>query len=246
MTANIALILEYDGTDYHGRQLQSGPPTIQGVLLSALEKVLNVRPVLYASGRTDSGVHALGQVVNFRVESRLQPDELQRALNTTLPRDIVVKRAFRVPDDFHAQFSVTAKMYKYVILNRPVSSPLLRRYVWHIKIPLDLTAMREGAKYLIGKHDFRAFWGGDSNDSRNPVRTIESLNISQQGEMIEIRVKADGFLRYMVRTIAGTLVEVGKKKLAPSEVREILLSRDRKEAGPTAPPTGLFLVEVIY
>ncbi len=246
MTANLALVLEYDGTDYHGWQLQNGPPTIQGALLDAIEKVLNVRPVVYASGRTDSGVHALGQVVNFSVESRLQPDELQRALNMTLPRDIVVKRAFLVPDDFHAQFSVTAKTYKYVILNRPVSSPLLRRYAWHIKFPLDVKVMREGANFLVGKHDFRAFWGGDANSLRDPVRTIESLIISQEGEMIELRVKADGFLRYMVRTITGTLVEVGKKKLDPSKIKEILHSRDRKEAGPTAPPIGLFLVEVLY
>lgn len=246
MMVNVALTLEYDGTDYHGWQIQSHAPTVQGVFLNALEKVLGERPVVYASGRTDAGVHALGQVVNFKAETRLRPDELQRALNTLLPRDVVVVRAAKVPDGFHAQFSAAAKTYKYVIWNRQVPSPLLWRYSWHVRCPLDLAAMREGAACLIGTHDFRAFWGGDAGSPRDPVRTMEGLDIERKGETIDIRVKANGFLRYMVRNITGTLVEVGRGKIPPSRVKEILDSKDRRRAGPTAPPRGLFLLEVFY
>ncbi|MFQ5912750.1 MAG: tRNA pseudouridine(38-40) synthase TruA [Nitrospinota bacterium] len=243
---NIALTLEYDGSNYHGWQLQSNAPTVQGALLKAMEKVLGERPQVCVSGRTDAGVHALGQVVNFKVNTRLRPDELQRALNTNLPRDIAIKRAENVPCDFHAQYSAAAKAYKYVILNRASPSPLLARYSWHVRHPLDVSAMREGARHLMGTHDFRAFWGRVSSSPRTPVRTIEELTVSQWGDTIEIRVQADGFLRYMVRNITGTLVEGGKGKIPPSRVKGILDSKDRTQAGPTAPPQGLFLVEVLY
>ncbi|MFQ5691742.1 MAG: tRNA pseudouridine(38-40) synthase TruA, partial [Nitrospinota bacterium] len=240
------LTLEYDGTDYHGWQLQGNVRTLQGALLDALEKLLGRRPTVYASGRTDAGVHALGQVVNFRADTRLQPDEIQRALNSLLPRDIAVRRVGRVPDDFHAQHSSVGKAYKYVILNRGFPSPLLRRFSWHVRSPLDVSGMREGGAHLVGRHDFRAFWGGDAGSERDPVRTVEALDVLPEGETIEIRIKADGFLRYMVRNIVGTLVEVGRGKMTPARVREILESRDRSQAGPTAPPQGLFLVEVFY
>ncbi len=246
MMVNIALVLEFDGSDYHGWQLQENAPSVQGALMDAVERVLGERPKLHASGRTDAGVHALGLVVSFKVDTQLRPDELQRALNGLLPPDIVVRRAEKVPLDFHAQFSVVGKTYKYVILNRDAPSAVFRRYSWHVRAPLDVPAMREGAGFLVGSHDFRSFWGGDSADPRDPVRTVEELNVTQEGEMIDIRIRADGFLRYMVRNITGTLVEVGRKKIAPSRVKEILDSKDRKQAGPTAPPHGLFLVEVYY
>ena len=246
MPINFALTVEYDGTAYHGWQLQENASTVQGVLLDAIERVTETRPTIYASGRTDAGVHALGQVVNFELDTRLDSDDLQRALNSNLPRDIVVKRAKKVPPDFHAQHSTVGKQYKYVILNREFPSALLRHYTWHVRFPLDVPAMREGARHLVGRHDFSAFWGGDGDDPRDAVRTVAQLTISQAGESVEIRVRADGFLRYMVRNITGTLADVGRMKITPRRVKEILESRDRKQAGPTAPPHGLFLVEVFY
>ena len=246
MTKNFALTLEYDGTAYHGWQLQKNAPTVQGVLLDAIERICGVRPTIYASGRTDAGVHALAQMANFRLETSIPPEELRRALNARLPEDVVVKRVEEMEADFHAQYRTRGKAYKYVILNRESPSAILRNYAWHIISPLDVHTMREGAQYLVGTHDFRAFWGGDSDLPRDSVRTIEEVRVLQESDSIEIRVTADGFLRYMVRTIAGTLVEVGKKKRRPQWVKEILESKDRTLAGPTAPACGLFLVEVLY
>jgi tRNA pseudouridine38-40 synthase len=246
MAENIALTLEYDGTDYFGWQIQSQESTIQGVLQKAIEKLTGERVHLAASGRTDSGVHALGQVANFKTEADLRPDEILRALNSLLPRDIAVKRAEAMAEDFHAQYSARLKSYKYVVLNRPVPSPLLRRFSWHVRYPLKIPPMQEAALYLVGTHNFSAFRRAEGDDERNPTRTVSQLTVGQTGDTVEIRIEADGFLRFMVRSIAGALVEVGKGKMKPLRVKEILDSKDRKKAPPTAPARGLFLVEVQY
>ena len=247
MTKNFALTLEYDGTAYHGWQLQKNAPTVQGVLLDAIERICGVRPTIYASGRTDAGVHALAQMANFRLETSIPPEELRRALNARLPEDVVVKRVEEMEADFHAQYRTRGKAYKYVILNRGIPPRPFSGTTPGISSPRWMsTQCARGAQYLVGTHDFRAFWSGDSDLPRDSVRTIEEVRVLQESDSIEIRVTADGFLRYMVRTIAGTLVEVGKKKRRPQWVKEILESKDRTLAGPTAPACGLFLVEVLY
>ena len=246
MAENIALTLEYDGTDYFGWQVQSQEPTIQGVLQKAIEKLTGERVHLAASGRTDSGVHALGQVANFKTETDLRPNEILRALNSLLPRDIAVKRAEAMADNFHAQYSARLKSYKYVVLNRHVPSPLLRRFSWHVRYPLKIPPMQEAALYLVGTHDFSAFRRAEGDGERNSTRTVSQLTVEQTGDTVEIRITADGFLRFMVRNIAGALVEVGKGKMKPLRVKEILDGKDRKKAPPTAPARGLFLVEVQY
>ena len=246
MRKNFALTLEYDGTAYHGWQLQKNAPTVQGVLLDAIDKICNSRPIIYASGRTDAGVHALAQVANFTVETSFGPEDLRSALNSQLPEDVVVKEVKEMESNFHAQYSTRGKIYRYVILNREYPSAIHGKYSWHIISPLDVRAMCEGGKYLIGTHDFRAFRGRESNSTRNSVRTVKEVQISQKKGSIEIQMSADGFLRYMVRTIVGSLVQVGKKKKPPQWIEEVLESKDRAQAGPTAPTCGLFLVEVFY
>jgi tRNA pseudouridine38-40 synthase len=247
MQRNIKLILEYDGTNYHGWQSQagSGRPTVQETVERAIRELSHEEADLYSSGRTDAGVHAFGHVANFTTTMTMPPEAWAPALNHHLPSDIRVLRSEEVDPDFHARYSASGKTYRYVILNRHAPSALYRDRAWHVPKKLNLPAMRRAAKYLVGTHDFSAFRASTCS-AKNPVRTLKSLVIEKQDDFVEIALEADAFLQYMARNIAGSLVEVGLGRLSSRTIKDILLSRDRKRAGRTAPAQGLYLVRVTY
>lgn len=237
--------LEYDGAAYSGWQRQAREPTIQEALESAIEHISQVPTPVIGAGRTDAGVHALGQVASFQSDRGFAPDEWKRALNGVLPQDITVRSVEAVPDDFHARYAARAKRYAYRILNRPERSALERDRLWHVAKPLDIDGMRQAAAPLVGRHDFSSFQGSPT-DTENPVCHVMSLEVESRGEVVQVEVEADRFLKQMVRAIVGTLVEVGLGKRAPGEIKEILAARDRRAAGYTAPPQGLYLLSVKY
>ncbi|MDY0039758.1 MAG: tRNA pseudouridine(38-40) synthase TruA [Desulforhabdus sp.] len=243
---NFRLVLEYDGASYHGWQRQHGVLTIQEVLESRLEIMLRSSIRVKASGRTDAGVHAEGQVVNFYSNTRLQAMEIQRGLNSLLPPDIVVLHAKEVPHSFHARFSASSKTYQYRILNRTVPSALERKFAWHIRRSLSISPMRQCLNLIVGTHDFSAFMAaGSSVKSTERCLFRAELNQSDPDRMIFV-FEANGFLRHMVRNLVGTLVDVGKEVLSPDTFAEILASKDRRRAGITAPAHGLYLKSVQY
>ncbi|MCX7599990.1 MAG: tRNA pseudouridine(38-40) synthase TruA [Armatimonadetes bacterium] len=242
---HIRLDVQYDGTNYAGFCIQPGVPTIQGEMETALGKLLGEPVHLVAASRTDAGVHALGQVVAFFTERRVPVGRFPQALNDLLPRDIAVVAAAEVPEDFHPRFDAIGKLYTYRILNRPVRSPIICRYAWHVSEPLDLRAMRRAAEALVGEKDFAAFCAA-GGAARTTVRNLYRLDLDTNADVIELRLGADGFLYMMARIIVGTLVEVGLGRRHPAEMDEILASRDRRRAGKTAPPEGLCLVRVDY
>ena len=239
------LLLEYDGTEYHGWQLQPDTRTLQGVIEQALATVLRHPVRLAAAGRTDAGVHALGQVATFRSERLVEPRELRKSLNAVTPRDIAVREVAPVPDAFDPRRDATARVYEYRIWNQPWPSAFWRRFTWHLPRALDVRAMRAAAALLAGEHDFSAFRAADC-DSESRVRRVAHSGLTEAENMIVYRVEANAFLKHMVRAIVGTLVEVGTGAVAPDEVAAILASRDRARAGATAPPQGLVLVAVAY
>ncbi len=247
MKKNIKLTLEYDGTNYHGWQSQApgNLPTIQDTLEQALKKLCHEDLRTLSSGRTDAGVHALGHVVNFKTSSTIPSAAWAPALNHLLPRDIRVLESEEVSTDFHARYSALAKTYKYRILSRRAQTALYRNYAWHIPFPLNVLRMRKAIGFFVGKHDFSAFRGAGCS-AKSPVRTMKSAAIRKTGEFIELFFEADAFLQYMVRNISGTLVEVGLGRFSPDDVQRMLRARDRKLAGKTAPPHGLYLVKVTY
>ena len=242
---NIKLTISYDGTDFHGWQRQPGLRTVQNVLEEALEQLTQARPATNASGRTDAGVHALGQVVHFFTASRHSPEVFAKALNALLPRDLRVLEARDMPQSFHSTLDARSKRYRYVIDNATIASPFELRYSWHVIRRLDVDVMRLAGQALLGRHDFRSFETEWPNRTSS-VRTIVDLEVSRSEPLVSIEVEADGFLYNMVRTIAGTLVLVGTGKRPPSWVGEVLRAENRVVAGPTAPPQGLFLVRVRY
>ncbi len=243
---NIKLTIEYDGTGYHGWQVQPNLYTIQGILQERIGVITGERISLIASGRTDAGVHAFGQVANFRTESRISPDAIRQGLNSLIPDDIAIREVEEVGDDFHARFSAKSKLYEYHILNSPVPSPMERNFSWYVSRRLGLGKMRKAAQMLLGTHDFSSFRSAQS-DNLNPVRTLMNLEIrSRRNHMITIRMRANAFLKQMARNIVGTLVDVGRGRIDPEDLGEILEARDRARAGMAAPPHGLFLVEVEY
>lgn len=242
----LKLTVQYDGSPYVGWQRQAEGTSIQGLLEEALAPIEGSPVTVHGAGRTDAGVHALAQVASVRLTASLDEQTLRRALNAVLPPDVRVTEVEQAADDFHARFSARGKVYEYRIVNAPFVSPFLYRYAWHIVPRLDLDAMRTGAAALVGRHDFAAFQGAGSS-AATTERTIERLEWEDQGSgQLTLRVHGDGFLRHMVRNIAGTLVEVGLGRWQASRVAEILGSRDRGQAGPTAPAHGLFLVRVLY
>lgn len=242
---NFKLTLAYDGTDFNGWQTQPNGRTVQDTLERAIEKVTEVRPYAHASGRTDTGVHAIGQVVNFRTECRLSAEKLMKAINANLPEDVAIKECEEASDSFDANRDAVRKAYRYVIRDNSVPDPFQRRYVAWCKYPLDADAMARASSVLVGKHDFHSFETEWPNRASS-VRTITHLSVNRVGESIHIDVEADGFLYNMVRAIAGTLINVGRGYWPESKVAEILAAEDRKEAGPTAPACGLFLMRVSY
>lgn len=243
---NIKLTIEYDGTRYHGWQVQPNGRSIQQEIEAALETMTRCRIKLLGSGRTDAGVHALGQVANFICETGITPEEFLKGLNSLLPDDIVIRKVEEMPPRFHARFDAVSKRYRYQILNRPVPSAIERHHTWWIRSPLNLSAMKKGTAHLIGEHDFKAFEGAGSPRS-STVRRVIGIDLVKPGAgVVAIDIHATGFLRYMVRNIVGTLVDVGLHKLAPDQVQSILRSKDRSKAPATAPARGLFLMEVFY
>jgi len=242
---NYKITIQYDGTNYHGWQVQSNGRTIQGELTRALT-LLNRRAVtVHGAGRTDAGVHAEGQVASFLLERDFDPTMLRDAINGNLDRDIRVIDVEQVLPSFNARFSAILKTYRYQIWTSPVVSPFLRRYVYHNRSPLDITQIQRAASALVGRHDFSAFTVMDS-DIESRVRHLKRLDARQEDDRIIIIAEADGFLRYMVRTIVGTLLEVGRGRRAAESCAHILESRSRALAGATAPACGLTLVRVGY
>ena len=243
---NIKLTIEYVGGSYHGWQIQPGLRTIQGVMLEQIAQITQRKVNLIGAGRTDAGVHALGQVASFKTESTIDVLALQRGLNSLLPSDIVVKAVEEVEEEFHARFSARSKVYEYRILNQPYPSAIWRDYAWFIPHELDLPSMQECGKLLVGSHDFSSF-RASGDESRHSIREVISLEIERrEGKFVVLAIEANAFLRGMVRSIVGTLVAVGRGKIFFSEFKEIFGTHDRRRAGMTAPAHGLFLVEVKY
>ena len=242
---NIKLNLQYDGTEYHGWQIQKNANTVQETVARAIEKITGDWVTLAGCGRTDAGVHAENYVCNFHTDASIPPDKYTYALNSVLPRDIVCFGAKEVSEDFHANKSAKSKRYVYRILNREFSDAVMNRYAWHYKYPLDLDKMREAAKAFVGEHDFVGF-ASSGFSVKTTVRTIYSLDITREGDIITVDIHGNGFLYNMVRIITGTLVSVGCGKINPSDMADIIASRDRKRAGITAPAEGLCLKEVYY
>jgi tRNA pseudouridine38-40 synthase len=243
---NIALTISYDGTDFNGWQTQPGYRTVQETLEGAIVALTGeARCKLNASGRTDAGVHAIGQVANFYTIAEYPPEVFVNAVNARLPPDVVVSKAAEMPQSFDANRDAKRKLYRYVIHDGPTLNVLLRKYAYHVRRPLDAAAMRRASRCLIGRHDFHSF-ETDWPNRQSSIRTITHLGVSRAGEHIWIDVEADGFLYNMVRSIAGTLIDVGRGHIAEGQVERALKAEDRTVAGPTAPPQGLFLMRVTY
>lgn len=246
MTRNFKLIIEYDGSRYHGWQRQKGVRSVQGEIEKALETITVGSVTLTGSGRTDAGVHALGQVANFECDTRLEPAALMNALNSLLEDDIVIKACETVSASFHARYDVKSKVYQYRILNRSLPVAIGRQYCWFIRRALNHQAMQAAMAHIIGRHDFKAFEGSGSARAHT-TRHVYSAELSgQEGDFLIFQIEADGFLRYMVRNMVGTLVDVGLEKLSPQDFKRILDSRDRARASATAPAHGLTLIKVNY
>ena len=239
------LILEYEGTAYHGWQVQKNGITIQEILEKALSQITNTKTSVLSSGRTDAGVHAEAMPAHFITESKMKPGEFQLAINSLLPHDITIKEVRKVPMSFNARGSVKLKLYRYTILNRGYPSALNFRHSWFIPHKLDIAAMRRAAKYLQGEHDFTSFRAGNCN-AKSPVRTMDRVEIFKQDGFLQFEFEGKGFLKHMVRNFIGTLVYVGRKKIPARQVKTILEARNRCDAGPTAPAEGLCLVKVWY
>jgi tRNA pseudouridine38-40 synthase len=248
---NIRLTLAYDGTDFHGWQRQPEGPTIQGCVEDALQKLTDALTPLCGSGRTDAGVHALHQVANFLTASTIPCANFVKALNDLLPPTVRIKSAVDAAPAFHARYDVWRKTYRYRIVTTPVCSPLLWRFVYHHPYPLDRALMTQAARHLEGQHDFTSFAAADGQadeDAKSRVRVIfqSRLLCRPRSSMLVYEVTGNGFLRYMVRNIVGTLMEVGRGKLDPGDMTRIIAARDRTQAGPTAPAQGLCLMDVQY
>ncbi len=244
---NIKLIIEYDGTNYSGWQIQKGKKvkTIQRILEKALEKVLCKKISLIGAARTDAGVHARGQVANFKTEKKMKLQDLQKALNSLLPVDIVIVAIEEVPLDFHSRYSSRGKVYEYKILNSFFSSAFHHRFIWQVSYVLDIKSMQKGAEYFIGEYDFSSFCAARSGNKNKRCRILK-FKIKRKGEHYIFLIEGTNFLYKMVRNIVGTLVEVGRGKFQADDIRDILNKRDRNFAGPTAPAKGLTLIRVKY
>ncbi len=262
MSRSLKIVLAYDGTGLVGWQRQPSGVSVQALVEGALAAIEGRPVVVVGAGRTDAGVHALGQVASCRFEHPIPLDELARALNARLPDDVRVLSVSEAADDFHARYGARSKTYRYLVLNDRLVSPFERRYVWHVPRPLDIAAMAEAARLLEGRHDFAALQGAGSA-AKSTVRTVALARVQvlatmevaggltlparpEGGRLVAFDMCGDGFLRHMVRNAVGTLVEIGLGRRAPASIAGLLASGDRALAGPTAPPAGLFLVGVEY
>ena len=252
----IKLTLQYDGTSYHGWQVQPNGITIQSAVTEAIKRITGENVSVIAAGRTDAGVHALGQIAAFTTHTGLAPDILMKALNAVLPEDIRVYDLCDMPLDFHPRYDAKSKIYIYIIASGQVISPFISRYAWHMPYRLDFKAMTTAGEFFKGKHDFSAFRGSGCG-AKTTVRSVSGLYIEQVdgidfmtcrllGDFIIISIEADAFLRHMVRNITGSIIEAGKRKIHPAYINDIIISKDRRLAGATAPAKGLFLKKVIY
>ena len=242
---NFKVVIEYEGTDYCGFQSQPNVPTVQGELERVLSQIVHGRVIVYGSGRTDAGVHAAGQVISFRTEGTIPSQKLCVAMNSMLPKSISAVEACEVEKSFHARYSAKSRLYRYEIVNSEVRSALRARYAWHVRCPLNAEEMQKAAECLVGVHDFSAFACADK-DCKSTIRRVHSLDVRREGDRVIVEARANAFLRSMVRVIVGTLVEVGLGARSWSDMLGILDSKDRTQAGKTAPPQGLCLVEVEY
>lgn len=242
---NVKFVVQYDGTNYQGWQSQKNAPTIQDTLEALLSRIVNHKVCLIGSGRTDSGVHALGQVANFKTDSNISLPSLLRGANSLIPPDIVIKSIEEVESDFHARFSAKSRIYEYHIWNAPQPFVFLRKYTWWIKEHLEIALMEKAARSLVGWHDFSSFQGAD-HKIISPQREVMEVGFRQEGRKLIFSIHANAFLRHMVRNLMGTLVEVGKGRISPDKFVEVFHARDRKKAGITAPAQGLFLISVYY
>ncbi len=240
---NYRIVLGYDGTDFKGWQRQPAARTVQGAVEDALRKITQKKVVVHGAGRTDAGVHALGQVASFRGAFKLTDEVLLRALNAVLPEDVRIFSLAEAPPGFHARKSARSKLYRYRIVCAPQPSPLDRRFVLHWPYPLEVGAMRQAARLFVRTADFTAF---SSNRDRTPIRTVRRSELRKTGEELVYTIEAEGFLRYMVRTIVGTLLEVGRGRLRPKDIEGIFERKDRTLAGATAAAKGLTLLRVDY
>lgn len=241
----IALGVEYDGHEFSGWQAQTGMRTIQGYLETALSIIADEPIKVFCAGRTDAGVHATGQVVHFETSAVRKPHAWVLGVNTHLPPTIAVRFSQIVDESFHARFSAQARRYQYIIYNLPVRSAILAaRATWHHK-PLDENLMQQAARYLVGTHDFSSFRSSQC-DSKSPIRRVNSVKVSRIGDFVIIDIEANAFLHHMVRNIAGTLMRIGERLADPEWLQVVLMAKDRKAAGETASPTGLYLAEVHY
>lgn len=242
---NIKLIIEYDGKGFNGWQKQPGKPNIQGEIENAIERITGEEVELYASGRTDAGVHAIAQTANFKTNSNIPIEKLCLAINSQLKNSIVIKEATEVDEKFHCRYNCKGKKYRYIINNSTNGSAIYRGLEYHMPVKLDVDKMREAAKYFVGTHDFKAFKSSGTS-SKSSVREIYTAEVTKENERITIELTGSGFLYNMVRIISGTLVDVGLGKIKPEEIKDIIESKDRTRAGKTLPAHGLYLVEVYY
>lgn len=242
---NIKLIIEYKGTNYSGFQRQSSRPTVQATLEKALSQILQEAVEVIGAGRTDAGVHAKGQVANFLTDSGMDCGRIRWSANSLLPNDVVIKEAAEVNESFHARRDAVSREYKYLILNRDYPSPFWSDFSYFYPLVLNVEDMQEAALSLKGKHDFSSFCVAESKP-KNCVRDLQKISVKKKNDLIHVDFKADAFLHNMVRTIVGTLIQVGTGKLKAEKMQEILEARDRTKAGPTAPACGLALMQVDY
>jgi tRNA pseudouridine38-40 synthase len=243
---NFKITIEYDGSAYHGWQRQTTDRTIQGEIETALRNITGNHVVLIGSGRTDAGVHAYHQVANFRCDTQLTPEVFLKGLNSLLPKDIVITSCKLVPENFHARYDVKSKVYYYKILNRLLPAAISRQYAWHIRKKLNFITMQEALRCIVGRHDFKAFEGSGSPRTATVRCIINAALLKTDDDYLILKIEGDGFLKFMVRNIVGTLVDVGLDKITSDDFKRILVSKDRNLAGITAPAHGLFLIEVKY
>lgn len=243
---NVLLTISFDGKKYHGWQIQQNAVAVQQVFQDALKKVLGIAPDLKGCSRTDSGVHAYEFCISLKLDHEIPCQRLQGALNHYLPLDMAVLSCREVPPEFHARYSCAGKEYLYKIWNAPVRNPFLDGYALHYWYPLDLDALNRAASHYLGSHDFTSFCTLDHRDRGDMTRTVTRAELYREGDMVIFAVAADGFLYNMVRIMVGTLLRVAQGKLTPDQLPAILEAKERKQAGPTAPPSGLYLNRVFY